>query len=53
MPYLTVTSNSLLDTASDQLKMLSKAVAESLEKEARPYYCKNPLKQSYGDDSRT
>ncbi len=32
MPYLTVTSNSLLDTASDQLKMLSKAVAESLEK---------------------
>lgn len=32
MPYLTVTSNQRLDTGSEQLKMLSKSVAEGLNK---------------------
>lgn len=32
MPYLTVTSNQILDTDSAQLKMLSKIVAEGLNK---------------------
>lgn len=32
MPYLTITSNQILDTGSAQLKMLSKAVSESLGK---------------------
>lgn len=32
MPYLAITSNKVLDTDSDQLKMLSKTVARSLDK---------------------
>ena len=32
MPYLTITSNQRLDTGSDQLALLSKTVAEGLNK---------------------
>jgi phenylpyruvate tautomerase len=32
MPYLTITSNQILDTGSEQLGMLSKIVAEGLNK---------------------
>lgn len=35
MPYLTITSNQILDTDSAQLKMLSKTVAEGLGKPER------------------